>query len=993
MAEKKNAGRKSKVKKSRTADAQVEAAPEKTAAEDGFPMVGLGASAGGLEALKAFFSQVTPDSGMAYIVVVHLASHQPSLLPELLQKVTPVPVSVAGDDQPIAPDHIYVIPPNKQIGISEGRLRLDDFTGKHPTLPIDHFLRSLARDQGARAAAVILSGTGSDGTLGIKEIKANEGLVLAQSEASAAYTGMPRSAFGSGVVDAVQPPEAMPRVLVRFFTRHNLALPQKTAAAKEQQIWLNKIFTILRDRTGHDFSQYKVNTLLRRIGSRMGLNQIDDSKQYIRFLQTNPAEAEALFRDLLIGVTSFFRDPESFEVLKAKALPGILDQMPEDATLRAWIPGCSTGEEVYSLAMAIHEALDQNNRHLNLQLFGTDIDSQAIEKAREGIFPDSIAADVSAGRLARFFIKEGDFFRIRKDIRESVVFSVQDLIKDPPFSRLHLLCCRNLLIYLDAGAQKKLLPLFHYTLKPDGLLMLGTSETIGKFSNLFRSLDNKWKIFQRIEVPEALRQPIEFPSGHNAMPLKDELSPAHLAAGPKTDLAQLTRLLILDRFAPTAVLIDANGSILHVQGRTGKYLEPPSGPPTQNIVDMAREGLRIELSSAIRKAKTSQQMVIRRKISVKTNGKAQTIDLQVCPQQGPGELAGRLLVVFTDVATPPRPGGAQKTEPQDSGSSRVAELERELQSTRESHQTTVEELESSNEEIKSANEELQSTNEELQSTNEELESSKEELQSLNEELQTVNIELQSKLDELSAAQDDMRNLLNSTEIATLFVDNQLRIRRFTPEATAIINLIHTDIGRPLEHVSTNLTYTEMIADLQAVVKKLTPRQVEVQTAQGHWYMMRIMPYRTTDNRIDGAVLTFTSIQEQKKAQAVLNASGVEMKRAWQLVRDVFDENADPLAVLDADSRLVIANTAFARAMDLDPEKIEGQHLFAIAGGLMEKAESAARLKAALEKGEDFRLPADAISPSKSAGKVHIDGRIIGRGDERPYHILLRFVPS
>jgi two-component system, chemotaxis family, CheB/CheR fusion protein len=955
-----------------------------------FPVVGLGASAGGLEALKSFFSQVTVNSGMAFIVVVHMAPKQPSLMPELLQKVTPVPVSVAEDGQTIEPDHIYVIAPDKEIRVFKGKLQLLDVLDKRATLPIDQFLKSLAHDRSVNAAAVILSGTGTDGTLGAQEIKAKGGLVLVQSEDSAGYDGMPRSAVSSGVADIIVAPEEMPQRLSHYFS-HPENKFNKQPGASDQRDWLSKIFAILRTQIGHDFSLYKGNTLLRRINRRMELNQIAYHEQYVRYLRQNPAEIQALFRELLIGVTNFFRDAASFQALKSNVLPELLGQIKTDATFRVWIPGCSTGEEVYSLAIVIRELLDTNPNHINLQLFGTDIDDHAIDKARQGLFPASIAADVSDDRLKRFFIKEGESYRIRKEIRDCAVFSVQDLIKDPPFSRLHLLCCRNLLIYLDAAAQKKILPLFHYTLTPEGILMLGSSESIGGFSNLFSVLDKKWKIFKRREVPQALRQQIDFPIGpptpdpgmRGALPVTP--------TDPKTNIAQMTQRAILDQFAPTALLVDVNGNILHVQGRTGKYLETSSGPPTWNILDMTREGLRIELSSAIRAARSSKQAVRRRNIAVKINGGVQLIDLHVCPQHAPEALSGYLLVVFEDVEA----AIAQGSQPGEDGdlpqeAARIAELEKELQGTRESHQTTVEELESSNEELKSVNEEMQSANEEFQSTNEELESSREELQSLNEELQTVNAELQSKVEELSAVHDDMRNLLNSTEIATIFVDNHMRIRRFTPGATAIINLIQTDMGRPLQHVVTNLSYSAMMDDLGDVLKTLTPREVEVQTTDGAWYKMRILSYRTMDNRIDGAVLTFTAITEQKQAQHVLSTANLEMEQAWLLIRKIFDMNADPLVVIDQEGKMIIANSAFADKLKARPEEIKGMDIFKINNHLLGRTDLFANLKEALETGENFEISPGKPSSSKEKGAYRVMGQIIRIDDDWPHRILLRF---
>jgi len=962
-------------------------------ANNTFPIIGIGASAGGLEALKSFFSKVPKNSGMAYIVVVHLSPKQPSMMPELLQKVSSIPVIIAKDGKTVESNNVYVIPPDKEINIFKGKLQLLDVVDRKIFHPVDSLFKSLALDQDHFACGIVLSGTGTDGTLGVKEIKANGGLILAQSETSASYDGMPRSAVNTGQIDFILPPEEMPSTIINYFQHPQTIYNQHTTTTtKEHEKCLSKIFNILRTRVGHDFSLYKVNTLLRRISRRMGLNQIDSHELYVRFLRGNPNEVDALFRELLIGVTSFFRDPESFAIIKNDLLPPILDQMTDDSTFRVWIPGCSTGEEAYSLAIILRECLDKISKRIHLQLFGTDIDSHAIDKAREGIFPESIRSDVNQERIKRFFIKEDNHYRVHKEIRDCVVFSVQDIIKDPPFSRLNLLCCRNLMIYLDTEAQKKLLPLFHYTLQPESTLVLGSSETIGGFTNLFEVVNNKWKIFKRREIPQQLRQHIDFPSGLTQVENDVSLSPAATNT-PKSKIDLITQKAILDQFGPTAILVDGRGDIQHFQGRSGLYLEPPtSGAPTNNILDLAREGLRIELSSALRSAKASNQKITRKRVNVKTNGDFQLIDLHVSPQHSPKELSGLFLVVFEKIDVDIQSPDSKQSEQVglEIETNKIRELEKELQITRESHQTTIEELELSNEELKSTNEEMQSSNEELQSTNEELESSKEELQSLNEELQTVNAELQSKVDELSAAQDDMRNLLNSTEIATIFVDNDMHIRRFTPQATHIVNLIQNDIGRPLQHVVNNLANDGMIKDLSDVLSKLSPKETEVETTKGDWFNMRIIPYRTTDNRIDGAVLTFSKISEQKFTHKELKISILEKEQAFDLIESIFNMNADPILVIDSRGKIVIANESLASLMEDKLENVTGIDILNSSDSIFYQKSIKKELQSSLQKGKDFEIDNLEIKTSTDTQNYKVHGRIIKKSNEFPYRLYLQF---
>ena len=994
--------RKNTPKKNNTGkDTPAEKTPEN------FPVVGIGASAGGLGVLKEFFSNVPENPGIAFVVVVHLSPEEPSMLPELLQKKTNMPVSSALDGQAIAPNHVYIIPPKTEMKLYHGKIQLTEIKDKTRPLPIDAFFHSLARDAGKQAVGIILSGTATDGTKGIREIKAYEGLILVQSKETAEYSGMPGSAISTGVVDMVIPPHKMPQKIVQYLKNSYPFLPEEThdSAKKDlkQDEWLNKILSIFSNQINYDLSHYKSNTIQRRINRRMVLNQIDTYKEYVDYLRQDPDEIDALFKELLIGVTSFFRDNESFESLKANGLSEALKNLPEHAYFRVWVPACSTGEEIYSLAIILKEYLENISKHINLQLFGTDINKQAIEKARKGLYPASIAADVGEERLKKFFTEEGNYFRITEEIRDSVVFSVQNILKDPPFSRINMLSCRNLMIYFNAQTQEKLLPLFHYALNPNGILMLGSSESIGGFTRFFEPLDKKWKIFSKKEVPEALRNKVDFPSEPSfyeesdgqyspSGEIKEQSSPKKYQY--KKDFSLITQNAILKQFSPSAVLIDSVGNILHIEGRVGKYLEQPGGPPSLNIFDQAREGLHIELSSAFRKAKSNDTTISRKRISVKTNGNTQTIDLHIVPQniEEEQENQKQYLIVFEDIELSP-PTSDEKPElktEEASDPTRIAELERELQLNRENYQATVQELEASNEKLKSTNEELQSSNEELQSTNEELESSKEELQSLNEELQTVNAELQNKVEELYTARDDMYNLLNSRDIATIFVDNEMCVRRFTPEATSIVNLIQTDIGRPLEHVLTNLTYERMINDLRNVVEKLTPKEVEVQTKEGYWYSMRINPYITTDNRIDGAVLTFVSIDEQKETQDKLKTVIKEKEEAHDLVRKIFDMNSEALLVLDNENTMLIANTTFSKIMGVKQQDIQGQTIESLNKEFLKQINLTEHLQTARENGKNFKTNAFKLNNAKDTTTYIINGRIMLKNKQHVHRILLHF---
>jgi chemotaxis methyl-accepting protein methylase len=831
-----------------------------------FPIVGIGASAGGLEALEQFLGHVPVDSGMAFVVVQHLDPTRQGIMPELLQRVTGMKVIQVKDRTRVRPDCVYVIPPNKDMSLLRGVLHLfEPAAPRGLRLPIDFFLRSLAQDQQERSIGVILSGMGSDGTLGLRAIKEKAGVALVQEPATAKFDGMPRSAIDAGLADIVAPVDELPGKIIAYLRRTPLIARTEVALEDKTQSALEKAVILLRTHTGHDFSFYKRNTLYRRIERRMGLHQIHKMAAYIRYLQENPQELDLLFKELLIGVTSFFRDPAAWEQLRTEALPVLLASRSPGQALRAWVPGCSTGEEAYSLAIALQEALEevQPKGNFALQIFATDLDRDAIDKARQGLFPENIAADVSPERLSRFFAKEERGYRVRKEIRETVIFAAQNLILDPPFTRLDLLSCRNLLIYLTPEIQKKLIPLFHYSLNPGGILFLGSAETIGDFTDLFAPLSGRSRLFRRRES-SARPAPLGFPSPYReALPSEPAARPA---AQSPLSLQSLADQLVLQRYAPPAVLVNDKGDIFYVSGRTGQYLEPAAGKANWNIFVMAREGLRYELSGAFQKALRQDGRVALHGLKVGIDGGEQYVDVTVQRLEEPGPLQGLVMIVFTNVAAPvPAQPPLRTPKPQ----AHSAALEQELLQVRAEARATHEEMQTSQEELRSANEELQSTNEELQSTNEELTTSKEEMQSMNEELQTLNTELQAKVDELSRASNDMKNLLESTDIATLFLDKELHVRRFTTQATKIIKLIPGDVGRPITDLVSDLNYPTLAADVHNVLRSLAATEKAVAARDGRWFTVRIMPYRTLDDRIDGVVITFADITVAKTLEAKL----------------------------------------------------------------------------------------------------------------------------
>ncbi len=901
--------KKARVTQENPAPAAEEPAEQSAAAEASFPIVGIGASAGGLAAIEAFFAAMPAgiDSGMAFVVVQHLAPDRKSILIDLVKRYTKMQVYRVEDGMRVQRNCVYIIPPNRDMAFLHGRLHLlEPSATRGLRLPIDFFFCSLAQDQRDKAICVILSGTGSDGTLGLKAVKGEGGTAIVQSPESAAYDGMPRSAIATGLMDCVLPPNQMPQQLMAFVQHAFGGRPRSVAVpAFPGSDSLQKIFVLIRVQTGHDFSLYKQNSIIRRVERRMAVAQIDQMEDYVRYLRENPPEVEALFRELLIGVTNFFRDPHAFVALQEHALPRLFGAHA-GGTRRVWVPGCSTGEEAYSLAILMREYLDERREGSPVQIFATDIDAQSIQTARAGVYPESIAADVSPERLARFFVKENSTYRISKSIRDMVVVAEQDVLKDPPFSHLDLISCRNLLIYLGAEAQKKLLLLFHYALHKGGYLFLGDSETIGDAIDLFDARDKKWRIYQRNEVVTRHAAVSPYRSAGTA-----EAAPAAREPLTVDGVRDLTQRFLLDAYVPAGVLINPDFEVLYIHGHTGKYLEPATGEASLNLLRMARESLRPQLTAAVHAAIAGQKAVRYDSLIVESNGHSSVVNLVVQPVTSLHHPAsGSLMIIFEDVpAAAPEPTEAVGA-PSSDQEQRIATLERQLRAKEEYLQTMIEELETANEELKSANEEMQSSNEELQSTNEEMETSQEELQSVNEELITVNIELRQKLSELSQANSDMTNLMASTRIGTVFVDYQLRIQRFTPEATRVFRFIQTDIGRPLSDIASLLaSYDHLEQDTRQVLTTLVPVEIEVQSQEGQWFQMRIQPYRTVENVIEGAVLTFVEITELKLLQLGMSANEEKLRTLFELL---------PVGVcaLDAEGKVVYANPALEKIFDL-----------------------------------------------------------------------------
>ncbi|MEI6744451.1 MAG: chemotaxis protein CheB [Methylococcaceae bacterium] len=880
-------------------------------------IVGIGASAGGLEAFEQFFHHAPADSGMAFVLVPHLDPSHASLLTEILQRATAMPVLEASNKAVVKANHVYVIPPNRDMKILRGKLQLT--VPKAPRgqrMPIDAFFRSLAEDQTENAVGIILSGTGTDGTLGLRAILGVGGVTLAQEPTTAKYDGMPQSAIQSGYVTHILPVEKMLEVLMsstkNFVVKTTSSHPQSVPAKEIDSILLQ-----LRSITGHDFSLYKKSTIGRRIERRMLQHSIDDTENYATYIKEHPAEAHILFRELLINVTCFFRDTAAFEVLEKKILPELVKNKTNGDTFRVWISGCSTGEEAYSVAILLRELLDESRKEIKIQIYSTDLDDDAIDKARAGIYPLNIAQDVTPARLHRFFIKEENSYRIKKEIREMIVFAIQNVIKDPPFTKLDFLSCRNLMIYLTPELQDRLITAFHYALKPDGVLLLSPSESVGHHTDLFSTINHKWKFYRATNTTASSRTMMTRPLAWAAAKSGD----SEIGVSPimkETNFAELTRRVLIQFFAPASVVTDLNGNILYVHGDTGRYLRPAPGHATLNVIEMAREGLDLELRSGLFLAASEGTSTLNRETQVKTNGGFSTVNLTIRALPDSNGSQKQILVSFQDVpktiTTKRRKHIVKPAE-----LTRIEELERDLAYLKESHQFNHEEQQASNEELKSTNEELQSTNEELQSTNEELETSKEELQSVNEEMITVNSEFQGKIEQLSDIQNDMKNLLDTINVGILFLDRNLLIRRFTREATKIYRLAESDVGRSLNDIRCMAEGDDLLVAAQQVLDSLIPYEREMSIGNDEWILARIQPYRTLDNVIDGVVLTFTNITSRVKAIAT--------EDALILAEGIVNTIREPFVVLDGNLNIVFASRTFYRIFKTTQEEAINRSIY------------------------------------------------------------------
>lgn len=895
--------------------------------EEAFPIVGIGASAGGLEAVSQLLQSVPPDCGMGFVLVQHLDPAHPSALVSILSRVTKMIVKEAAHGMKVQPDTVFVIPPGKTLGISKRTLKLHPRRkSPPPNAPVNHFFTALAEDQGALAVGVILSGTGDDGTVGLEAIKARDGITFAQAQGSAKHPSMP--AHASGAADFILVPEEIAAELVRI-GRHPIAIDAGgTAMVRPEADGFRQICAQFRSRAGIDFSQYKTPTLSRRISRRMLLQKKESLPQYCDFLRNNPEELDALMQDILISVTGFFRDPKAFEVMRKKILSRILRHKSEGESIRVWVPGCSTGEEVYSLAIMLVEFMDGADKKCPIQLFGTDVNDTVLNKARNAVYGEAIKTEVSPERLRRFFAKTEGGYRIGKQVRDLCVFARQNVATDAPFSKVDIISCRNVLIYFGAPMQRRVIPVFHYALNPHGFLFLGTAESVGAFAELFELIDGKHRIYaKRAALPgldTAGLQP--FATGPRRDDFQKDAMPGPSESSVLGEVRKKADAIVLGEFAPEGVIVNSRMDILQFRGRTGVFLEHGPGLANLNLLQMARGGLAVELRALTAKAAKLKRAVSRDGVPMRMDGRSIVINVRVIPFDVPPSDERFFLVLFEQISNSaggPAPKGhaGHKVAAQ----REVTQLRQEMAAAKQSLHLLMEEQDVASEELRAANEEALSSNEELQSTNEELETAKEELQSTNEELTTLNEELQNRNVELQEVGDDLLNLFNSVDIAIVILDRDLRIRRFTPRAQSILNIIPGDVGRPVTDLKFSIEIPNLPGSIVEVLDSLNVFSGEVQDPKGCWFQIRIRPYRTSDSRIDGVVMTLQDIDNLKRVLADAEASRRFAEAIVATIRE-------PLVVLDGAFRVKTANRSFYQAFHVNPAEIETKSIFELGNG-------------------------------------------------------------
>lgn len=894
------------------------------------PVVGIGASAGGIEALSSFFDAMPTDSGCAFVVVLHLDPKRESEMARILSGRTKMPVAQVEDGTVLAPNHVYVIAPDTDLKLADGGLKVSKPSGpRGQRHPVDVLFASIAMEQRERSVAIVLSGTGSNGTEGLKEIRAQGGMSLVQAPETAKFDGMPRSAIAAGLADHVLAPDKMPETLIAYVHHGYVSAPSEVEPASPKgEVTIEQVLDVLRARDGHDFGSYKRNTLRRRIHRRMGLRNIETLADYLNDLRTNPQEVSTLVADLMISVTGFFRDPEAWKALGELVIAPLVAARENGGSFRVWVAACATGEEAYSIAMLVTEHAEAVGKHFDLKVFATDAQEDNLRKARDGIYPAAALSGFPPERARRFFEKLDGSFQVSKELRDMVVFAAQNLLRDPPFSRLDIVSCRNFLIYIEPEAQQRVIVQSHFALRPDGHLFLGNAETIGRHDDLFETISKKWRIYRRTGPTRHDLIDYRPARGSVAGPRAPGESLPVLSDADSAPIADIARRALLERYAPASVLIDQKGRVVYFHGTTRDFLEQPPGEPTRELLAMARDGLGLKLRGALREASKSDQ-------SITVHGRvdqgdaSRTVAITVMPLPAFRQ-SGKLTLVSFAPGTPAGEPTGHLAVREDAGETTSGErvLQEELASMRAELRNTIEHLETANEELKASNEEATSMNEELQSTNEELETSKEELQSFNEELNTVNSQLQLKISELERSTNDLNNLLAGAETATLFLDNKLAISWFAPATKELFDLVTTDIGRPIAHFARKFSDENLLSDAETVLRKLTTIEAEVPSDSGRWYLRRMLPYRTRDDHIAGVVITFTDVTDRRAAAQAVNDARVYAEAIVSTVRQ-------PLLVIDADLRIQSANPAFYQLFKVSAKETERCLLYDLGNGQWE----------------------------------------------------------